>query len=922
MIPSRFLVLTLFVFGAAVTRLLPHPPNFTPMVPLALFSGAYFTSRRASYLVPLAAMLISDVGLAWMYGYALLSPMRLIIYATFALITWAGSFLKNRVKAIPVLGYTLGGALVFHLISNFAVWATGRMYPLTLEGLLACYIASIPFFNTLLAGSLTYGILLFGGFEILQRLVPKLASTTTGRSLLSSNQALLYLALLPCFTATIPSSASATDTRGKAAEENKADTVKMYVLPEIVVTATRADRIAWEVGRSVSVISKSKLGSQLANSAAEVISQYEGIYVVGVGQNPGMVQSLFTRGANSNHTTILIDDVRITDPSAVNNALDLTELSLIDADRVEIVRGSHGTLYGSSAIGGVLNVITNKKLDPGFHGDVELKAGTFGSNTSTFSQLLFLNYTLPQGWYFNAAGRNMVTQGLDATVDTVSHPDRFTVDDRDGFAKRDVMAKAGYQDEVWDAYISVRGTRHRVDIDKGAYRDDENARLDFNRTLFTYGASYAFSPSVRLKYVGGNSEMRRYFVDDSSLVDRSGTTDHTYFDATYRGTIFTHELLSSLTTDGLQLTVGGGWYGERMGSSTYYFSRSRWGVFEFSTNLDTLGLRATTRSLFARTDFNGTLLAHSLDRWGLGLGVRLNKHSSFGSHATFEVNPTFRLNEATLLYGSLSTGFNAPSLYQLFVPAAHNLSGITRGNRNLQPERSTSYELGLKYRFGDALRLTASYFATDVDDVIEYVYLWNKDVSVDQLGKDWRRDDFRGDTYLNLGQLRTRGLEFTFQLSLAQEVMLSGNVSLVGGKLVYDPEMLDRTHTQGHHVQIYNNGSFVNRAVESLGLTRRPNTFHLSLQMGPYGSWGGRFDVRHVGSRSDVYYESRLGPYGALNTIGVEEYTVVDLTLRWHLLPQLSMMARIENLFDVTYYEIHGFTTRGRGVFASLRYSF
>ncbi|MEX2090320.1 MAG: TonB-dependent receptor plug domain-containing protein, partial [Bacteroidota bacterium] len=158
-----------------------------------------------------------------------------------------------------------------------------------------------------------------------------------------------------------PALKSAQDTTSASSVEP----IRTYYLPEIVVTATRSERDPLRVGRSISVIPGNRLNGSLFQSIGEVLSQYEGIFVVGAGQNPGAVQSIFTRGSNSNHTTILIDDVRITDPSAVNNAADISELSFSNLDRIEIVRGSHGTLYGSSAIGGVINFVTRKKLDPG-----------------------------------------------------------------------------------------------------------------------------------------------------------------------------------------------------------------------------------------------------------------------------------------------------------------------------------------------------------------------------------------------------------------------------------------------------------------------------------------------------------------------------------------------------------------------------
>ena len=171
MIRPRFVVLTLMVFGAAALRLLPHPPNFTPMIPLALFGGAYYSSRRAAFLGPLMAMAISDLGLTLMNGYAFVSPMRMVVYGLFVFMTLWGLSMKNRVTWSGAIGSTVGGSVLFFVVTNLAVWLRGDgiLYPMNLDGLLACYIAAIPFFRNMLAGSLLYAGVLFGGFELARR---------------------------------------------------------------------------------------------------------------------------------------------------------------------------------------------------------------------------------------------------------------------------------------------------------------------------------------------------------------------------------------------------------------------------------------------------------------------------------------------------------------------------------------------------------------------------------------------------------------------------------------------------------------------------------------------------------------------------------------------------------------------------------
>ena len=154
------LALALIVFGFGM-RLLPHVPNVAPVGAIALFAGMYLP-RRLAFALPLCAMLISDMVIGF---YEL--PIMLCVYAGFFLMTGIGLFLKTR-KSLPFLIVgTLAGSLVFYVVTNAAVWAFSSMYPHTLGGLMASYIAAIPFFRNSVIGDLFYTGLLVGSFELL-----------------------------------------------------------------------------------------------------------------------------------------------------------------------------------------------------------------------------------------------------------------------------------------------------------------------------------------------------------------------------------------------------------------------------------------------------------------------------------------------------------------------------------------------------------------------------------------------------------------------------------------------------------------------------------------------------------------------------------------------------------------------------------
>ena len=175
-------VLGVMIVLAALTRLLPHPPNFSPVEAMALFGGAYFASRAWAIAVPLLAMLLSDVVMATVAGGMYLDYMLhfsfLAVYACIALSSALGFGLRGRVGGARVLGYSLIGAVLFFLVTNFAVWAGGSMYPMHLGGLAAAYVAGIPFFQWTVLGTLFYAAVLFGGFALLRKAVPALRVAT------------------------------------------------------------------------------------------------------------------------------------------------------------------------------------------------------------------------------------------------------------------------------------------------------------------------------------------------------------------------------------------------------------------------------------------------------------------------------------------------------------------------------------------------------------------------------------------------------------------------------------------------------------------------------------------------------------------------------------------------------------------------
>jgi hypothetical protein len=164
---ARLLAILSAILVAAVLRLVPHPPNFTPIGAMALFGGAYFGRRALAFAAPLGALLLSDAIIGFHSGMA-------YVYASVAMIVLIGWAVRARMTPLGIGAAAVLSSVLFFLVTNFGVWLKGIYYPQTLAGLADCYVAAIPFFQNTLAGDLVFTALLFGGFALIERRVPLL----------------------------------------------------------------------------------------------------------------------------------------------------------------------------------------------------------------------------------------------------------------------------------------------------------------------------------------------------------------------------------------------------------------------------------------------------------------------------------------------------------------------------------------------------------------------------------------------------------------------------------------------------------------------------------------------------------------------------------------------------------------------------
>ena len=170
---NQFIILLIIIFASA-TRLIPHPPNFTPIIAMGLLGGAYIKNRLLIIIIPIGSMFISDIFLGF-HG------VIYWVYGSLILVAFLGKILITNVNIKNCSLGVLIGSFTFFIITNFGVWLTSGYYPISVNGIIVCYTMALPFFINTLASSVFYSIVMFGGYELIIRNIIQLAPSRIQR---------------------------------------------------------------------------------------------------------------------------------------------------------------------------------------------------------------------------------------------------------------------------------------------------------------------------------------------------------------------------------------------------------------------------------------------------------------------------------------------------------------------------------------------------------------------------------------------------------------------------------------------------------------------------------------------------------------------------------------------------------------------
>jgi vitamin B12 transporter len=519
-------------------------------------------------------------------------------------------------------------------------------------------------------------------------------------------------------------------------QEKEGQTVPPILRHEIVVSATRIETPAKEIASSITVITRLDLEKSKKSTVLEFLQDVLGTAVIQNG-GKGSASSTLLRGSNSEHVLIMLDGVELNDPMNPSRSYDLAHFSLDNVEQIEILRGPQSTLYGSDALGGVINILTKRgrgkpqfslSSSGGSYNTFQAAAGLSGSGRS-------INYSLGLSRF--------VTGGISAA--SSAYPGNT---ERDGYKNLSFSGRLGATlKKNIEADIIFRSVTARTDIDSfgGPSGDDPNNAQDY-RSFFIRGqfrtllAGDRWEQKLGVSYVHSHRQNENPVDDIHPYDSENGIFKSSFTKIDWQNNLFLHP--ANTLTFGADI--------EREQGESEYHSTGIWGPYD---------------SLFPRrkADRTGIYVQDQVrlaNRFFATAGVRLDHHGRTGFALTYRLAPAyFSETTGTKFKATLGTGFKSPSLYQLYAPGTF-LGPV--GNERLKPEENVGWDVGIEQRFlGGRLQAGVTYFSCDYRNLI----------------------DFRFDAgYVNVGKARTRGMEIYAEARPANDLDLRAGYTRLDAK--------------------------------------------------------------------------------------------------------------------------------------------
>ncbi|MDR2315779.1 MAG: TonB-dependent receptor [Pseudomonas sp.] len=445
-------------------------------------------------------------------------------------------------------------------------------------------------------------------------------------------------------------------------------------LPDVLISASRQVESRTATSAANTVFTRSDIDRLQPTSVTDLLARVPGVQVAPTGGR-GSLPGIFIRGTKAAQSLVLVDGVRIANATSGDSGLQFLDVDQIE--RVEVLRGSRSAVYGSDAIGGVIQIFTRRSNGPGLQPRLRMAAGS----NQTFQRSVGLSGG-------NDATRFNLGASLDETAGIDSTGPSFDSDgDHDTYRNRSLNLSLSHTfNERFEAGVNLLDSRGRSEYDNPYGRLDEATWQSYPQHPYTdfsvsnlgswFDAQLNDAWHSRLEL--GHSENR----DDK----RDKLSDQRFIYNTYRDQLTWQNDLTF--DDRNQLMLGGDWYEDRFHGTANFSEDSRW-----------------NRAAFAQYRFTG-------ERFSSELGVRHDRNQQYGDQTTWNASLTVPLNPRNDILASYSEGFRAPTFNDLY--------DVQYGNPDLRPEHSKTYELQWRSQLASHTRLEASLYRTDLRDAINY----------------------------------------------------------------------------------------------------------------------------------------------------------------------------------------------------------
>ncbi len=478
----------------------------------------------------------------------------------------------------------------------------------------------------------------------------------------------------------------------------------------VVLTPDNRSENRGSTGSSVTVITQEQLQQFKQSSVAEVLRQVVGADVVRSG-GPGQSTSVFLRGANSNHTKVILDGIPLNDPSDPSRRFDFSNLQTDNIERIEILRGPQSTLYGSDAIGGVINIITKRGEGP-LQSKASGMGGSFGTGQTGFQASGSSNEV-----YYSIGGSWLHTDGISAA------------DARNGNTESDLYENGTISSRIganltenWNVDYVMRWSDAHVGIDQFQSAAPFLPVDQFGRIV----RSQNFANRLQLAHVSNDTRVRQKLGFSYNDVKRADNLPSSFERPFFGGQTKQLDYQADWdVTEFNTLTAGAVYYHENAQVEASAFDMAEVGT----QNMASVYLQDSI-TLF--------------DQWTTSAGVRWDDHSRAGPANTYRVTTIWNVGETGFApHGSVGTGFRAPAL-------SENFFGVTNpfgfANGTLRPEKSFGWDAGLRKDFdGGRYWIDGTFFRNDFTDLIIFSF-------------DPGTGGFK---LVNVGQSNSQGVELT-----------------------------------------------------------------------------------------------------------------------------------------------------------------